>query len=103
MDLMHDQLEDGFNREALGIEVDFSLPTLRVIRALTQVLAWRDKRQVIRCDNGPEYIRTAIAAWAKLWGIRFEHIEPGKPQQNALRGAIQPNSALRMAVAPPLD
>ena len=45
MDFMHDQLSDGrsyrllnviddFNREGLGIEVDFSLPTERVIRAL---------------------------------------------------------------------
>ena len=44
MDFMHDRLEDGrnlrlfnviddFNREALGIEVDFSLPSERVIRA----------------------------------------------------------------------
>ena len=50
MDFMHDQLEDGrslrllnviddFNREALGIEVDFSLPSYRVIRVLTQVIA----------------------------------------------------------------
>ena len=64
MDFMHDQLEDGrsfrlfnviddFKREALGIEADFSLPTLRVIRALTQIIAWRGKPQVIRCDNGP--------------------------------------------------
>ena len=94
MDFMHDQLEDGrsfrllniiddFNREALGIEVDFSLPTLRVIRTLTQVIAWRGKPQVIRCDNGPEYISAAIEAWGMSWGIRFEHIEPGKPQQNA--------------------
>ena len=44
MDFMHDQLRDGrcfrlfnvlddFNREGLGIEVDLSLPTTRVIRA----------------------------------------------------------------------
>lgn len=48
MDFMHDQLADGrsirllnviddFNREALGIEVDFSLPAERVIRALDQI------------------------------------------------------------------
>ena len=62
MDFMHDQLEDGrtfklfnviddFNREALGIEVDFSLPSERVIRALKQIISWRGKPQVIRCDN----------------------------------------------------
>ena len=62
MDFMHDQLEDGrkfrllnviddFNREALGIEVDFSLPSERVIRELKQIISWRGKPQVIRCDN----------------------------------------------------
>jgi putative transposase len=54
MDFMHDQLEDGrsirlfnviddFNREALGIEVDFSLPSERVVRSLDQIIAWRGK------------------------------------------------------------
>lgn len=94
MDFMHDTLEDGrsirlfnviddFNREALGIEVDFSLPSERVIRALKQIIAWRGKPQVIRCDNGPENIRGLIQTWAKDWGIRFEYIQPGNPQQNA--------------------
>ena len=94
MDFMHDQLEDGrsfrlfnviddFNREALGIEVDFSLPSERVIRALRQVISWRGKPQVIRCDNGPENVSAAIQRWAAQWGIRIEYIQPGKPQQNA--------------------
>lgn len=49
MDFMHDQLADGrsirlfnviddFNREALGIEIDFSLPSERVIRSLNRSL-----------------------------------------------------------------
>ncbi len=52
MDFMHDQLQDGrtfrlfnviddFNREALGIEIDFSLPSERVIRELKQIISWR--------------------------------------------------------------
>ena len=94
MDFMHDQLEDGrtfrlfnviddFNREAIGMEVDFSLPSERVIRELKQIIAWRGKPQVIRCDNGPEYLSGAIQNWAAEWGIRLEHIQPGNPQQNA--------------------
>ena len=54
MDFMHDQLQDGrtfrllnviddFNREALGIEIDFSLPSERVIRELKQIISWRGK------------------------------------------------------------
>jgi putative transposase len=94
MDFMHDSLEDGrnirlfnviddFNREALGIEVDFSLPSERVIRSLMQIISWRGKPNAIRCDNGPENISGTIQRWAQEWGIRFEYIQPGKPQQNA--------------------
>lgn len=94
MDFMHDQLSDGrcfrtfnviddFNREGLCIEVDFSLPSERVIRALDQVIEWRGKPKAIRCDNGPEYISSKIMEWAEKQRIRLEHIQPGKPQQNA--------------------
>ena len=94
MDFMHDQLEDGrsfrllnviddFNREALGIEIDFSLPSERVIRALNQIIAWRGKPQAIRSDNGPEYISLQIQDWAICMGIKLDYIQPGNPQQNA--------------------
>ena len=43
----------------------------------------RNRPRVIRCDNGPEYISGALLAWAEREGIRIEHIQPGKPQQNA--------------------
>jgi putative transposase len=33
-------LIDDFNREALVIDVDLSLPALRVIRGLEQVIQW---------------------------------------------------------------
>lgn len=94
MDFMHDQLSDGrtfrlfnviddFNREGLGIEVDFSLPSERVIRSLEQIIAWRGQPAALRCDNGPEYLSAALQAWASRRGIRIEYIQPGKPQQNA--------------------
>ncbi|UHH10128.1 IS3 family transposase [Luteimonas fraxinea] len=94
MDFMHDQLSDGrsfrlfnvlddFNREGLGIEVDLSLPAARVIRSLEQIIEWRGKPNSIRCDNGPEYISGALLSWAERQGIKIEHIQPGKPQQNA--------------------
>ena len=38
---------------------------------------------MIRCDNVPEKISGTIQNWAKAWGIRFEYIQPGNPQQNA--------------------
>lgn len=94
MDFMHDSLSDGrnyrlfnviddFNREALGMEIDFSLPALRVIRALDQIIEWRGKPAQIRCDNGPEYISGSLKVWAEKHSIHIEFIEPGNPQQNA--------------------
>ncbi|MGX9730137.1 IS3 family transposase [Janthinobacterium aestuarii] len=94
MDFMHDQLADGrsirlfnviddYNREGLGIEVDFSLPSERVIRSLDRIIEWRGKPQVIRCDDGPEYISAVTLTWAAKRGIRMDFIPPGQPQQNA--------------------
>ena len=94
MDFMHDQLRDGrsirlfnviddYNREGLGIEVDFSLPADRVTRALNQIIEWRGKPKTIRCDNGPEYIGGKLKSWALDNQIDIRYIQPGKPQQNA--------------------
>jgi len=94
MDFMHDALADGtsfrtfnvlddYNREGLGIEVDKSLPALRVIRALDRIIEWRGKPKAIRCDNGPEYLSGLLISWAKRRKITLQYIQPGKPQQNA--------------------
>jgi putative transposase len=74
---------DDFKREGLAIETSFSLPTLRVIRTLNQLLEWRTKPLAIHCDNGPEFISKGFTEWAKKHGIRIDYIQPGKPQQNA--------------------
>ena len=94
MDFMHDQLADGrpyrlfnviddYRREGIAIEAGFSLPSIRVIRVLTQLLEWRDKPAAIRCDNGPEFISHEFTSWALKNDIRINYIQPGNPQQNA--------------------
>lgn len=94
MDFMSDQLADGrrfrtlnvlddFNREGLAIEVDFSLPSMRVVRCLNQIIEWRGKPDNIRVDNGPENISATLLLWAARRNISIQHIQPGKPQQNA--------------------
>ena len=72
-----------YNREGLCIDVDFSLPALRVIRSLEQVIEWRGRPKIIRCDNGPEYVSSALMQWAEKRHIKLQFIQPGKPQQNA--------------------
>jgi len=52
-----------FNREALAIDVDFSLLADRVVRSLDQIIEWRGKPVSIRSDNGPKYISGTLFVW----------------------------------------
>ena len=74
---------DDYSREGLGIEVDLSLPSERVIRSLGQIIEWRGKPSAIRCDNGPEYISQKLVDWATQNKITLLYIQPGRPTQNA--------------------
>ena len=93
MDFMHDGLMGGkpfrsfnvvdeFNREALNITLDTSLPGPRIIRELDKVIEWRGKPKWIRCDNGPENVSQALQDWANGHGIVLVFIQKGKPHQN---------------------
>ncbi|MDX2045470.1 MAG: IS3 family transposase [Chitinophagaceae bacterium] len=93
MDFMCDSLVDGrrfrllniiddYNRESLAIEIDTSLPALRVIRTLEQLIERRTKPQVIRVDNGPEFISDRLQQWCDDRQIRLQFMQPGKPMQN---------------------
>ncbi len=92
MDFMADQLVDGrsfrtlnvlddFNREGLAIEVDFSLPSERVVRAMNQVIGWRESHWPFVSTTS--YISGTLQTWAEKAGIALIYIQPGKPQQNA--------------------
>lgn len=94
IDFMHDTLWDGrsyrllnviddYNRQILWIEVDTSLPTLRVIRVLEALRESRALPRMIRLDNGPEFISHKLDAWCRQHGVELHHIQPGKPTQNA--------------------
>ena len=95
MDFMHDTLEcgknvrslniiDDFNREILNITIDNSLPSARVILQLEQLIDWRGKPEIIRVDNGPEFIAEKLKDWCSRNEITLHYIQPGKPTQNSL-------------------
>lgn len=73
---------DDFNREALKIEIDLSLPSQRVVRVLDRIAEWRGLPRRLRFDNGPEFTAVAVADWAERRGVELEFIKPGKPMQN---------------------
>jgi putative transposase len=74
---------DDFNREALHIEVDTSLTSARLVRVFEQLRTDRGLPQVLRTDNGPEFLGGAFTSWAKHAGMAIQYIQPGKPNQNA--------------------
>jgi putative transposase len=94
IDFMSDALTDGrkfrllnilddYNRESLAIEVDTSLPSLRVQRVLNRLVSERSKPSVIRVDNGPEFISHILQQWCDENKITLQYIQPGRPMQNA--------------------
>ena len=95
MDYTHDELAsgrkfrtlnlmDGYTREALAIEVDTSLPGLRVVRVLERLRERRGTPAAIQVDNGTEFTSRVVDQWAYQHGVALHFIERGKPTQNAL-------------------
>lgn len=80
---------DDFNRrgrEGLTVEVDYSLPSARVVRVLDQIAeecGYPRKPPGVRSDNGPEFVAQALEDWAEEHRVDHQPIEPGKPTQNA--------------------
>ena len=76
-------IADDFNREAIHIEVDTSITSQRLVRIFEQIRQERPLPQVLRTDNGPEFLGEAFTQWAKANGMAIQYIQPGKPNQNA--------------------
>ena len=94
LDFMSDALTDGrrfrtlnvvedWNREVLGLEVDFSLPAVRAVRLLTELVARHGAPARLRVDNGPELISQVLQDWCTDQQVVLQWIQPGKPTQNA--------------------
>jgi len=74
---------DDYNRESLAIEVDTSLRSSRLVRVFERLKETRGLPDVLRTDNGPEFLGEVFVSWCQANGIFLDYIEPGKPNQNA--------------------
>jgi putative transposase len=74
---------DDCSRESPAIEVDTSLPGLRVCRVLERLGETRGLPLAIVVDNGPEFSGKDLDAWCFERGIKLVFIRPGKPTENA--------------------
>ncbi len=93
MDFLHDALHTGrkfrllpiidtYTKECFWIEADTSIGGQRVAQVLTRISAVHGLPEQIVVDNGPEFISTALDAWAYARGIKLQFIRPGKPVDN---------------------
>lgn len=76
-------LVDDCTRESLAIEVNHSLPALRVLQVLDRLARTRGLPRSIVCDNGPEFAGRTMDLWAHRRGVVLDFIRPGKPVENA--------------------
>jgi putative transposase len=73
---------DEWTRECLAIEVATSVTAAKVIGVLERLFEQYGAPQVLRSDNGPEFIARALRIWALFHHSDTATIDPGKPWQN---------------------
>jgi putative transposase len=73
---------DDYMRECLAIEVDTSLPGLRVKQVLERLRERRGLPTAITVDNAPEFAGKVLDAWAYEVGVMLSFIRPGEPVEN---------------------
>ena len=74
---------DDYNRQLLGVEIDFSLPAARVVQVLARLVGCPGRPTQLRPGNGPEFISARLTEWCEAQGVTLHWIQPGKPTQNA--------------------
>lgn len=75
-------LIDEYTRESLTIEVDTSINGVRVTNVLNRVAMFRGLPDMIKVDNGPEFISKTLDAWAYQRQVHLQFSRPGKPVDN---------------------
>jgi putative transposase len=75
-------LIDEYTRECLAVEVGVSITSEKVRSILQRVCVEKGFPEMLRSDNGSEFIGQAVNLWLTENGIKPLFIEPGKPWQN---------------------
>jgi len=73
---------DEFTHECLAIDVAGGIRSARVIEVLSKLISIHGAPAVLRSDNGPEFVSSAILRWLLENRIDTALIDPGKPWQN---------------------
>lgn len=74
---------DEYTRVALGARVARSIGAGDVIAELQRLFERHGKPELLRSDNGREFIAASLGEWLAEQGVKTAFIEKGSPQQNA--------------------
>lgn len=85
---------DEFTRESLAIDVAGSTRSARVIEVLSQLMSVCGVLRVLRLDNGPEFVSTALLRWASGNGLDVALIKPGRHWQSGVAESFNGNSEM---------
>jgi putative transposase len=73
---------DEYTRVALGCRVDRSIGAGDVVEELERLFTKHGRPQLLRSDNGREFIAASLLDWLGERGVQAAFIEKGSPQQN---------------------
>jgi putative transposase len=74
---------DEHTREALATPAARRIGADETVATLEAVVERRGRApELIRCDNGPEFVAHALKDWCRFTGVTTGYIEPGAPWQN---------------------
>jgi putative transposase len=82
-------IEDAYTREMLAIEVDTSLPSLRVVRVLEKLRQHRALPVRIVIDHGTEFTSKVLDQWAYENKVTLHFITPGRWKTATLRASME--------------
>jgi hypothetical protein len=74
---------DEYTRVALGCRVARSIGARDVIAELEELFDKHGRPDLLRSDNGREFIAETLTGWLAEQGVKTAFIEKGSPQQNA--------------------
>lgn len=75
-------ISDEFTRQSLALVASSSFSSERVCSVLEELFGQRSTPQMLRMDNGPEFIALALRGLCYRSDIQLGFIAPGKPWQN---------------------
>lgn len=73
---------DEFTREALACVPARSIDATATVAVLERLAALSGAPLYVRCDNGPEFVGTALKRWCRRFAARPSFIEPAAPWRN---------------------